>query len=430
MYKLIAKIGPYIYIAAIVVITVVLTIRDANRNLIREAVIEAGSDIDVSVFFKDCPDDAEFVTDVSQVDTSVPAVYQLKVRYDEAFVKEVTLKIEDHTGPKGIALPKNQYASVEWPDASECVGCLYDLSGIAKIEYRDGTPAIKYTGDYMIPVVVTDWYDNSTVIDVPFHVTDDHNAPLFYGIHDIYVDDSEDAKIDYFEGVTYEDDYDEAPKVAVDESNVVIGQEGVYEITYKAMDAAGNIRIQKANVHVVKQRATNGTYGAGGGWDSSRHNEVYKLANALAKKLKGRNTTETVKNIVTYVHSHVWYTTVRGNQTFEDAVYQALTKHNGDCYGYYCTVKILLDCSGIPNMMVKRYPVKNAGHYWNLVKYGDTWYHCDSTVYQYHRGSFIKATDKKIGDPHHRFDGSGLPVRAGGTPEYVKDLEKESKNKT
>ena len=175
--------------------------------------IEAGSEIKIEDFFRTCPDDAEFVTDVSSIDTKVPSVYKLTVRYDEVFVKEVTLKIEDHTAPKGIALPHDQYASVSWPNASECVGFLYDLSGIAKIEYRDGTPTYQFTGDYIIPVVVTDWYDNSTVIDVPFHVTDDHNAPLFYGIHDIYIDDSKDTDIDYFEGVTYVDDYDEAPGV-------------------------------------------------------------------------------------------------------------------------------------------------------------------------------------------------------------------------
>ena len=342
MYKIIAKIGSLVYCAVIVVVSVVCTIRDANKNLVNEVCIEAGTDIHIEDFFKKCPDDAKFETDVSQIDTNVPSVYQLTVKYSEVFVEDVTLRIEDHTAPKGIALPKNQYASLEWPDASECVGCLYDLNGIAKVEYRDGTPKIQYTGDYMVPVVVTDWYDNSTVIDVPFHVTDDHNAPLFYGIHDIYIDDSEDAAIDYFEGVTYVDDYDEAPKVLVDDSKVVIGKEGAYEITYKAMDKAHNLRKQTAYVHVVKQRATNGTSGAGGGWDTSHHNEVYKMARDIVKKLKGRNATETAKNIVSYVHTHVWYTTVRGNQTFEDAVYQAFTKHSADCYGYYATTKILL----------------------------------------------------------------------------------------
>ena len=287
MYRLIAKIGSIAYVAALTVAAVVCIIMDADKNLVREVMIEAGSSIEIEDFFKTCPNDARFVSDISVIDTNVPAVYQLTVRYDEVFVEDVTLRIEDHTAPKGIALPHDQYASLEWPDASECVGYLYDLSGIAKIEYRDGTPTYQFTGDYLVPVVVTDWYDNSTVIDVPFHVTDDHNAPLFYGIHDIYVADSEDAQIDYFEGVTYVDDYDEAPRVVVDSSKVVLGQEGTYEITYKAMDEARNIRSQTAYVHVVKQRATNGTSGAGGGWDTSHHNEIYKTARALAKKLKG-----------------------------------------------------------------------------------------------------------------------------------------------
>lgn len=122
MNKSVAKIGAFLYCATIIVVSVVCTIRDANRNLIRDVVIEAGSSIRIEEFFKDCPDDAEFVTDVSGIDTSAPAVYRLKVRYDEAFVKDVTLRVEDHTAPRGVAIPHNQYASVAWPDASECVG--------------------------------------------------------------------------------------------------------------------------------------------------------------------------------------------------------------------------------------------------------------------------------------------------------------------
>jgi len=426
MYRTIAKIGSLIYCAVIVVISVVCTIKDANKNLIREVCIEAGSEIHIEDFFKKFPDDAEFTTDISQIDTNVPSVYQLTVKYSEAFVEDVTLRIEDHTAPKGVALPQKKYASLEWPDASECVGYLYDLSGIAKVEYRDGTPKYEYTGDYMVPVVVTDWYDNSTVIEVPFHVTDDHNAPLFYGIHDIYVSDSEDAQIDYFEGITYTDDYDEEPRVDVDDSQVQLGKEGVYEITYKAMDAAKNVRRQTAYVHVVKQRVQNTIVGAGGGWDTKNHKEVYKIAKSLVKQLKGKNKTETARNIVNWVHSNVWYCTVHGKQTFEGAAYRCFTQHNGDCYGYYCTTKILLDCAGIDNMMVRRYPLKWSGHYWNLVKIGDKWYHCDSTVYRYHAGYFFKLTDKKM-DGHHHFNGNILPVRAGGSPKYIKEQDKEQK---
>ena len=77
-------------------------------------------------------------------------------------------------------------------------------------------------------------------------------------------------------------------------------------------------------------------------------------------------------------------------------------------------------------MMVRRYPLKWSGHYWNLVKIGDKWYHCDSTVYRYHAGYFFKLTDKKM-DGHHHFNGNILPVRAGGSPKYIKEQDKEQK---
>ena len=88
MYKIIAKIGSLVYCAVIVVVSVVCTIRDANKNLVNEVCIEAGTDIHIEDFFKKCPDDAKFETDVSQIDTNVPSVYQLTVKYSEVFVEE------------------------------------------------------------------------------------------------------------------------------------------------------------------------------------------------------------------------------------------------------------------------------------------------------------------------------------------------------
>ena len=419
MFRIIGKIGATIYCSGIILATAVFTINDANKNLVREVTIEAGSDINISDFFNECPEDARFVTDVSGIDTGVPAIYKLKVFFGETFEKDVTLKIEDHTAPKGIALPKMQYASLEWPDASECVGYLYDLSGIAKIEYLNGVPNYQYTGDYTVPVVVTDWYNNSTVIDVPFHVIDDHNAPLFYGIHDIYIDDSEDASIDYFSGVTWKDDYDEHPRVIVDSSKVKIGEEGIYEITYKALDEAGNVRRQTAKVNITKQSVINSVVGCGGAWDSPDHNENIRIAKELVKQLKGKTDMETARNIVDWVHSHVNYEIVMGCQTYEEAVFRAFTKHTGDCYGFYSCTKMLLDCAGIPNMMVFRDTSCYQGHYWNLVKMEGEWYHCDSTMFLNHPSVYFMQDDKQIGDTRHKFNGSMLPARAGSTPEYI-----------
>ena len=419
MNKKIGKIGAFFYIGAIVVATVLFTIRDANRNLKKEVVIEAGSEIKIEEFFNECPDDARFLSDISVIDTNIPAVYKLTVFYGEAFEKDVILRIEDHTKPKGIALPRNQYASRRWPDASECVGYLYDLSGIAKIEYLNGVPDYQYTGDYSVPVAVTDWYDNTTIIDVPFHVIDDHNAPVFYGIHDINIDNSADAVIDYFNGVTWKDDYDENPMVKVDDSKVKIGEVGKYTVTYIAVDAAGNICKQNATVNIKVPDAYDWYYGGGSAWDSITHNETYEYAMSLVEELRGDSDMETAYNIFVWVHSHIYYEAAIGEQTFESATYQALTKHSADCYGYYATSKLLLDCAGIPNMMVLRYPVTYNGHFWNLVNLDGEWYHCDSTMFMNHPGLYFMQTDAQIMDTRHSFNGSMLPVRAGGTPEYT-----------
>ena len=419
MNKVIGKILACIYCAAIVAATVYFTIRDADRNIKKDVTIEAGSQIKIEDFFKDCPDDARFVTDVSCIDTNVPSIYMLKVFYDEAFEKDVTLRIEDHTAPKGIALPHNQYASLEWPEASECVGYLYDLSGIATIEYKYGVPDYQLTGDYLVPVVVTDWYNNSTIIEVPFHVTDDHNAPLFYGIHDITIGDSEDAVINYFEGVTVTDDYDEAPRFTVDSSRVCIGEPGKYVITYSAIDEAGNVRRQNANVIIKPSDDNDSVTGAGSSWDSPYHNELYRIAMDLLDELRGEDDRETAFNIFNWVHSYVSYETINASVTFEEAAYDALTKHSGDCYGFYACCKVLLDCAGIPNMTVLRYPVTYNGHYWNLVKIDGEWYHCDSTKFMNHQNLYFELTDDEIMDSRHQFNGSMLPVRADGTPEYA-----------
>ena len=416
--KIMCKIGASLYCAAIIAVSILFTVKDADRNLIKEIVIESGSEIRIEDFFCECPEDARFISDVSVIDTKEPAVYKLKVAYDKVFKKEVILRIEDHTAPKGIALPKMQYAGLEWPEASECVGYLSDLSGIASIEYRDGVPDYRFTGDYMVPVVVTDWYDNSTLIEVPFHVTDDHNAPLFYGIHDITIDDSEDAVINYFDGITVKDDYDESPRYTVDTSNVVMGEEGTYTVTYSAADEAGNIRRQNALVNIKSSSTVADAMNAGTSWDSPLHNDIYKAAMELVETLRGENDTETALNIFTWVHSNISYQSVYEPLTFEEAVYEAFTKRSGDCYVSYACCKMLLDCAGIPNMTVLRYPVNYNGHFWNLVKLDGEWYHCDSTMFMKHQSLYFELTDLQIADSRHQFNGSILPVRAGGTPKY------------
>jgi hypothetical protein len=80
---------------------------------------------------------------------------------------------------------------------------------------------------------------------------------------------------------------------------------------------------------------------------------------------------------------------------------------------------MLLDCAGIPNMMVERFPVYTNGHYWNLVQLDGEWYHCDATVFRDHPSMYFMCTDDEIDDSHHSFNGALYPERAGGSSDYL-----------
>lgn len=428
MYKFIGKIGAVLYCAALVVVSVVFTIRDANRNLRKEVTMEAGTAIRIQDFFESCPDDARFVTDISSIDTTEPAVYKLRVFYDETFEKDVILRIEDHTGPRGIALPQTLYTTWNAPEASDCVGYLFDLSGIAKIEYHDGRPSFKEGGSFNVQVEVTDVYGNSTLIDVPFIVVDDRKAPVIEGVRNLEVEAGEEP--DFFETVTAYDDYDEDPMIRIDDSEVDYENPGTYEFKYIAIDKAGNFSVAKAEIKVKKAKTTTttsstsnsvdvgGDAGSAGTSGSGSSSSAKALASRIMSGLWGKNDVETARNIFNWVHSHISYVHVRGRLSYTQAAYRGFSRRSGDCYVYYSCCKMLLDMAGIPNMMVKRSPVTTNNHYWNLVKLNGQWYHCDSTVFKHRRTIYFMCTDAQINDKYHRFNGKLYPARAGGSTDF------------
>ena len=428
MIKNLGKIGAIIYAAAIMAVTVFCSVKDADKNLIKEVVIEAGSRIRIEDFFNDCPEDARFVSDVSGIDTNVPAVYQLKVHYGDFFEKDVILRIEDHTGPKGIALPKEQFSRMKWPEAEECVGYLYDLSGIASVQYLDGTPDIRKTGDYLVPVVVTDWYNNQTIIDVPFHVINDENGPLIKGVHDLVSDGNPDA-MNYYDGITVSDEYDENPIMIVDDSQVNYEENGSYQIVYKAIDMVGNVTVITAKVTVelpVVEEESEAVSDGVDDYDYSTTGDPYALASSVMSGLWRGSDVETARAIFNWVHSHIYYQTIYVSQSYESAAYRGFSRRNGDCYVYYCCAKMLLDLAGIPNMMVTRSPVITNGHYWNLVYLNGEWWHCDATVFRAHPSVYFMCTDEEINDYAHQFNGSLYPPRAGGSTEYLEETTEET----
>lgn len=415
-----------------------LTGRKDHDNLKKEVVLEAGSRIRIEDFFSDCPSDARFITDVSDIDTDIPAVYLLTVFYERTFKEDVTLKIEDHTGPDGIAVAQEVYTTWKMPEAMECVDRLYDLSGIAKVEYEDGTPKFAAGGLFNVHVVVTDMYGNNTKISVPFTVIDDRSAPVIEGVHDI--DITGDAKRhNLMEGVFAYDDTDPDPIVSVNDSMVRYDKSGEYEITYSAIDKAGNmssinakltIKLPNPDKKTAQESSSTESSSGSSDYSSSSDNDssedpVYEIAADVMSSLWRSNDVETARAIFNWVHSHISYQSITTWMSYEDAAYRGFTRRSGDCYVYFSCAKMLLDCAGIPNLMVERYPVYTNGHYWNLVQLNGEWYHCDATVFRDHPAMYFMCTDDEIADSHHSFNGSLYPERAGGSTSYLDTSDPE-----
>ncbi len=148
---------------------------------------------------------------------------------------------------------------------------------------------------------------------------------------------------------------------------------------------------------------------------------AYEVAENILYDLRCDNDVDTAYNIFDWVHSNILYQTIFEDQSYEDAAYMGFTRRSGDCYVYFSCAKMLLDCAGIPNIMVTRYPVVTNGHYWNLVQLNGEWYHCDATVFRDHYDMYFMCTDDEIDDGHHDFDHSLYPERASGYSGYQED---------
>ena len=391
------------------------------NNLKKDVTIEVGTPISIDAFFENAPGNADFLTDVSGINTNEPGVYQIRIRIGKNS-EDVVLRIEDRTPPSGEAIPTTVYLNWKMPDAQDCIANLYDFSGVAKVEYQDGVPAFTTGGEYEIPIVLTDVYGNSAVINVPFTVINDTTPPVITGLHELELEGNPD-QLDFYEGITVTDDYDPEPMLTFDDSQVDYTKTGTYELIYRARDKAGNIATAKTTmkIKVASETAKNKTSGGDPGTYYVGDGDPYAIARKVMSGLYRNNEVETARAIFNWVHNNLSFRLLWGTRNYEHAAYRGFTKKSGDCYVYYSCCKMLLDIAGIENMRVDRYPKLNGKiHFWLLVKLNGEWYHCDATEgYSDHPGIWFMCTDAQINDRYHKFNGALYPPRAGGSKEFL-----------
>lgn len=388
-----------------------------------ECYAEAGTSIDVSEFFIKPVDNAYFTGESADVDIYTPGDYAIQIR-TPLYTHNCILHIVDTVPPtasavtvygiRGEKLPADVFAEditdvtettcefVSEPDFDDSGKTdvkvkITDLGGnVTEVDsvliispFRESIEI--NAGDELPPAeaFLADGVDEEAVFD-DFELADsnvagvytvsllsegveyestliinDTTPPVISGVADKTV--RVGTSVVLKQGVTVTDVGDPDPVLTVDATGLNINEEGEYEVTYTAVDAAGNETVETCTVFV-----NNGDYDAE--W-------VYeKVDNILANILNDSMTDyEKVETIWWYALRHVAYKDYTSTKiNIVQGAYDALYNGYGDCYMYASLAAVMYTRAGIKNMIIMK-DTKSGLHYWNLVDIGDGWYHCDST---------------------------------------------------
>ena len=385
-------------------------------KIISEATIEAGSPIDVSLFTAEQFDESGFITDVSGIDTTIPASYGLKVRGTDHRIevsRDVILNIVDTTAPFATPVPQTVYID-ELPAPEDTVTGITDLSAVT-VEYANIMPDLLMSGEYDVQVKLTDSYGNESIIDVPFTVIDDHTAPVIEGAEDFEAFIGE--AISYLDGVSVTDDYDQNPVIEVDTSGVNVTEEGYYPVTYTATDEHGNVSSVTVTLHL---RIRPERY--------YEPEELYELARQIIEDNDicddSMSDMEKVLRITAWVSTHLHYMMDSDKCDWTAGAYDALTTMYGDCFNYMAMCRAMYGAEGIESITVERYPINVSSHYWCLVNVDGRWYHCDACVFlsMTDISYIVMYTDDELDPYNNSYDPETLPEDITVATESVQDL--------
>ena len=363
-----------------------ITVFNEDTDLIvTEHTIEAGETANLQMYVTGNPKFPEYVScnlDFTTVNYVLPQTVRFNVRmYGVNF--PCTLNIVDTTPPTAEAIPHSMFSVDEIPPVEECVKNIKDLNETT-VKWAE-VPDISGGGNIIAKAVVTDSSGNETIVEVPFQVTKDSEAPVIAGTKNIeaFVGDT----IRYRTDVTVTDDIDKNPQLEIDTSQVDLSKAGTYKVIYRATDFTGNTSEVEITLKLTKKPK-----------NYVEPEKVYAEANKVLKKIIKSNMSDMEKalQITWWVRYNVNYVAKADNSSWTRAAYDGLVKRNGNCYNFAMTAKALFDAAGIENMIITRDPYIYHGHYWNYIKIDGEWYHCDSTPRLKYNSYFFMYTTKEL----------------------------------
>ena len=353
-------------------------INNIDRECLSQVDIEYGHPITLDCFFTEVPPNTKFITNVDMIDTGMLATYDIAID-SGGHVLHSILNVVDRTAPVATAVPVKMYSGAA-PEPKTLVKDVFDMTDV-KCEYNDGEPDLSKGGKFNVGVRLTDTSGNYTVIDVPFSIVKDTQAPTIIGTHDIDVMIGSDS-ISYREGIVVTDDYCDDPVLEIDNSEVNLGIVGDYPLTFTASDDVGNKTSVTVTVHVIVIDNAEMTSAE----TQAYVEEAYRMAEEILDDIIYEDDTDVEKamKIFYWVHRNISFMlSTPQYDNWAVAAINTFTKRYSSCYGTWACCKAMLDVCGIENLCVVRERVGEweNWHYWSLVKLNGEWWHCDAQKY-------------------------------------------------
>lgn len=386
-------------------VEVVLTDKGNNRTILEaemfvtavmgNVTVEAGEGCPGLDSFVIAAKEASFVTDISGWDYSRTADHEVVLNVDGQQYTSI-LHVVDTVPPKVEVHDIEGYA-LQSRNAEDFITSVKDVTEVTAA--FEEAPDLSLIGTQEVTLVFTDEGGNETVKTAELTLREDTEPPVIHGAKDIsiYVGES----VSYRKNVYADDNCPEGVTLTVDNQGVNLNEAGVYPVTYRAEDLAGNTSAVTIHLTVRKNE-----------YDV---NEVNAMADkVLADIIKPEMSQwDKAEAIYKYVSKHITYvsSSVKGN--WIRAAWEGLSDKKGDCYVFACTAKVLLTRADITNMDIAKI-TPTSEHYWSLVDVGDGWYHYDTTPRKDHT-TFFMWTDEELmaySDSHndsHKYDHSLYP---------------------
>ncbi len=304
------------------------------------------------------------VTDISKIDTSVLAEYEIEVLVDGDSAKSV-LVVNDFKAPEVEVRNLEGWAMQPPLSVDDFIVSIQDTTDVEKQFVSE--PDWNLPGKQQVVIRVLDENNNCTECTAELTLKQDTKAPVV-SVTD--VDITVGGVIAYKKAVSYYDDaasYDQM-SLEIDNSRVNADEAGSYEVTYTVKDFAGNSTSVVGKVNVVEEAPL---------WNDEE--KLLEKANQVLSEImtEGMSEREKAEAIFNWVNKNVRFINFSEKGNFIRGAYEGLFLNKGDCFVYAATSEYLLSLAEIQNIGIKKI-TDDPVHYWNLVYMEDGWYHFDA----------------------------------------------------